>query len=293
MNTNHSKAHDLFLLLLNLSQLSDRDLVLRLFVQSIAGLWPKFSFGYAESRPANPDLAVEIATVRICRLEELDQLASLVEQLRGGDMRPGPAAPALSGSSGSGPGAGAAQSVAPASEPAAPEKKTPHADNRAAAAPPDASAKRPLTAASADQIWKQALDELGDMTADFASYYDHVAISAPHSLVVHFREGYTLQKESCARPDRKAQLEQAVAQIVGHPVRIDLAVIPETQPQAAAPAPSMFQLMREKEAHPLVRQAVELFDAEVIRVDVPRAARSEQTSADASPTKKEGPDAHV
>lgn len=244
-----------------------------------------------------PRTLLEIATVRICRLEELDQLASLVEQLRGGDMRPGPATPASSGSSGSGRGAGAgpdtARNVASRSEPAAPEKKTPEADNRADTAPPATSVKRPLTAASADQIWKQALDELGDMTADFASLYDHVAISAPHSLVVHFREGYTLHKESCARPDRKAQLEQAVSRIVGHPVRIDLAVIPETQPQAQAPAPSKFQLMREKESHPLVRQAVELFDAEVIRVDVPRAARSKQTSADASPTKKEGPDAHV
>ncbi len=67
------------------------------------------------------------------------------------------------------------------------------------------------------------------MTADFASYYDHVAISAPDSLVVHFREGYTLQKESCERPDRKAQLEQTMARIVGHPVRIDIAVMPEAQ----------------------------------------------------------------
>ncbi len=64
-------------------------------------------------------------------------------------------------------------------------------------------------------IWKQVLEQLGDMTADFASYYDHVAISAPDSLVVHFREGYTLQKESCEQPDRKAQLEQTMARIVG------------------------------------------------------------------------------
>ncbi len=37
----------------------------------------------------------------------------------------------------------------------------------------------------------------------------------------------------------------------------------------------MFQLMREKESHPFVRQAVELFDAEVIKVDVPRNPRAD------------------
>ena len=110
------------------------------------------------------------------------------------------------------------------------------------------------------------------MTADFASYYDHVAISAPDSLVVHFREGYTLQKESCEQPDRKAQLERTMARIVGRPVRIDIAVMPDGNRRPAAPAPTMFQLMREKEiVIRWVRQAVELFDAEVIRVDVPRA----------------------
>jgi hypothetical protein len=41
----------------------------------------------------------------------------------------------------------------------------------------------------------------------------------------------------------------------------------------------MFQLMREKESHPWVRQAVELFGAEVIRVDVPRSAAGEVRAA--------------
>ena len=128
------------------------------------------------------------------------------------------------------------------------------------------------------------------MTADFASYYDHVAISAPDSLVVHFGKGYTLQKESCERPDRKAQLEQTMARIVGHPVRIEIVVIPEAQQASIVPAPSMFQLMREKETHPLVRQAVELFDAEVIRVDLPRSSTGETAPAGARISTTEGAD---
>ncbi|MBM4092579.1 MAG: hypothetical protein FJ276_24650 [Planctomycetes bacterium] len=108
------------------------------------------------------------------------------------------------------------------------------------------------------------------MTADFATYYERIAISAPDSLVVFFREQYTWQKTSCERPDRKAMLEKTLAEIVGRPIRISLAIIPESEPQTPTPARSLFQLMRERESHPLVKQASELFGAEVLRVDVPR-----------------------
>jgi hypothetical protein len=40
----------------------------------------------------------------------------------------------------------------------------------------------------------------------------------------------------------------------------------------APPTPTMFQLKREKEANPFVRQALDLFDAEVVRVELPRSA---------------------
>jgi hypothetical protein len=146
----------------------------------------------------------------------------------------------------------------------------------------------PLTHESAEPIWKQVLEELGDMTADFASYYDHVAISAPDSLVVHFPEAYTLQKESCEQPDRKAQLERAMARIVGRPIRISIAMIPNAKQSSTAPAPTMFQLMREKESHPWVRQAVELFGAEVIRVDVPRTSAGEVRAAGVETTTEGG-----
>ena len=52
----------------------------------------------------------------------------------------------------------------------------------------------------------------------------------------------------------------------------------------------MFQLMREKESHPLVRQAVELFDAEVIRVDLPRATGSEAPAGRSRTTTTESAD---
>ncbi len=260
-----------------------------------------------------PRTLLEIAIVRICNLENLDQLATLIAQIQDG-TNPTPAAtsPPAPRAAPSNPAAAQATPPAPAataekkkaapvaSPVAAPEnrppsatapERDPSASNPAASNPaasnPAASnssasnstAQQELTAETAEAIWKQALDQIGDMTSDFASYYDHVAISAPNSLVVHFREAYTLQKESCEQPERKAQLEKTMGHIAGQRIRIDLAVIPEPKRKQAAPAaPSMFQMMREKENHPFVRQAVDLFDAEVIKVDVPRSRRSSEPS---------------
>ncbi|MHB8970628.1 MAG: DNA polymerase III subunit gamma/tau [Pirellulaceae bacterium] len=221
-----------------------------------------------------PRMLLEIAVVRICHLENLDQLAGLIEQLRSGELGAPSATRGVVA-----PGA-ASRSAAPGPLPTPPpEKKTTDVENPLQNRPPKAVSRVSWTLESVDEVWKQVLEELGDMTADFASYYDHLAISAPDSLVVHFREGYTLQKESCERPDRKAQLEQAMARALGRPVRIDMAVMPDAKQASIAPAPTMFQLMREKEAHPWVRQAVELFGAEVIRVDVPRTAAGEVRAA--------------
>ncbi len=215
-----------------------------------------------------PRTLLEIAVVRICHLENLDQLSELIRQLETGH------APALAPST---PSAAASPTRPPASSlpgPSnAPEKKTTEVVTSSFEGHGEGPVGCDLTSHSAEQIWKQVLDQLGDMTADFASYYERIAISAPDSLVVYFREGYTLQKEACEQPERKTQLEKTMSRLVGRPVRIDMALIAEPrQPQRVA-APSLFQLMREKENHPFVRQAVDLFDAEIVKVDVPRPSR--------------------
>ncbi|MCU0960321.1 MAG: DNA polymerase III subunit gamma/tau [Pirellulaceae bacterium] len=243
-----------------------REAAARFGVQSILAAFEILDQAVVRMRQSTqPRTLLEIAVIRICHLDDLDDLARLIEQLR----HP-PGLVATGPTSGGAPRTGEPVSRASSSSGSGPEKKTTGGGNSGlsrAAGPGEPVALCPATA---DQIWKQAIAELNDMTADFASYFDHIATSAPESLVVHFRAAYTLQKESCQRPDRKAQLEQAVARIVGHPVCVEFALIPEAAPAVVAPPPSMFQLMREKAQHPLVRQAVELFDAEVTRVDMPR-----------------------
>jgi hypothetical protein len=66
-----------------------------------------------------------------------------------------------------------------------------------------------------------------------------------------------------------------MSRLTGANVRIDFEVLPgEAKPADKRPAPiSKRQLMREAERHPLVRQAIEMFDAEVVDLETgPRSA---------------------
>jgi len=200
---------------------------------------------------------LEIALVRICQLESLDELASIVAQLRSG-VAPAPARPA-------------AGSPAPSPAPAA-EKKTEKIPD---ISPPGAVQNPPavqFTSESANSIWQQAIAKIEDMTADYAGFCDRIAISAPNRLVASFKSSYTLQKESCEKPERKARIEQALLQVTGQRIHVDFEVRREESSGASRqqPQPSLRQRMRDFEKHPLVKQAIDMFEAEITRLEEPR-----------------------
>jgi DNA polymerase-3 subunit gamma/tau len=232
---------------------------------------------------------VEIALVRICKLEELDQLPALVAQLRdgapvsaAGPRTPAPvrpAAPAVSHPRGP-------EAMSPPS-PSAPEQKKTTELSPVAERPSDstAAAEKPATAAvdegpaieqkEALQAWRQTLAELGDMTSDCAAKFDSLAISGPNRLVVRFKKAYITAKEFCERPERRSRLELVMSRLTGRTVRIDFALSADepqrtaTQQVAPRPQASRRQRQAELQRHPLVRQAVEMFDAEIVNVVEP------------------------
>ena len=119
------------------------------------------------------------------------------------------------------------------------------------------------------------------MTGDCASKYDSIAILGPNRLVVRFRKDYTTAKEFCERPERRSRLEQTMSRITGRTVRIDFELaVDELQSgasqQVAARQPvSPRQRQFEVRRNPLVRQAIELFDAEVVTVVDPPPREAE------------------
>jgi len=247
---------------------------------------------------------VEVALVRICKLEDLDALPGLIAQLRDGAPAavgpspprprresppvaraalpaavPAPAAPppaipaavsdpAFSDTavaavpvSAAAPPAVAPPQVVPAAAPSS----APVAAGRTVAAPESVA---DLTPAAAEEAWRQTLAEISGLKAQLAGDYVSLAMSAPSQLVVTLRAAYN--KEYCDRGDVKRELEQGFARHVGRTMRIEFTVAPQAEASRTEkrPAPvSRQQRMRELTQHPLVQEAVRLFDAEVIGVD--------------------------
>jgi hypothetical protein len=122
------------------------------------------------------------------------------------------------------------------------------------------------------------------MTSDFASKAESVAISGPNRLVARFRKAYNQAVTFCERPERKARLEEALARIAGQPLRIEFTLLPDeptTVAQPARPVPTQAnrrKRMREVERNPMIRQAIELFDAEVVDVIEPARPEGDEES---------------
>ncbi len=215
---------------------------------------------------------LEVALVQIASLDELDDLAILVQQLKSGNIPASTPAGARTGLPAKRPMATSAVQLRKTNEPT--QKKT---EKPVAPTPidqPEALNFSKLDAASAESVWKQALTQIEDMTADYGSFYDHVAISAPNHLVVSFKARYTLQKESLERPERRATVERALAQVTGKPVQVLFELVPgeASAQEESKPVVSLRQLRRDIEKNSMVHAAIELFDAEIDRIDRPRTS---------------------
>lgn len=214
-------------------------------------------------------ILAELALVRICHLEELEEVSALIGQLRGlggGDLPA--AAPGGSRSIERAPAAAAPSAAA--------KKKEDVTSPEAATAPPIPGETRPaipLTEDNAPALWSQAIASLTGFAAEYAKHFEHIAISAPNHLAIYFRPGYTLAKSVCERPEQLAKFEQAMAAVTGQTVRIEFRERePEQQrSEPAAPARTVLphQRMMQVSQHPMVRLASELFGAHVARVEEP------------------------
>jgi DNA polymerase-3 subunit gamma/tau len=233
---------------------------------------------------------VEMALIRICRLEDLEQLASLAAQLRqlpgGGSARPATPISAAK------PPELRPSLERPSREP--PLRSEPEAQKKnevvpeTRGSPPLKQAEQPpLELSAARAAWTQALAALadsGDMAADLGKLATDIAISGPNTLAALFPQQYTYQRTACERPDRKSRLEEAVSAAAGRAVRLEFK-LGGSPPQKEAERPvsqaptlvQKAQRRREMERHPLVRQAMELFEADVEHVSEP--IRSEEPVA--------------
>jgi DNA polymerase-3 subunit gamma/tau len=200
---------------------------------------------------------VEMALVRLGRLENLVALPYLVRMLQ---QQRGAAGPSSSPSA-----------VAP---PEGVKKKllTPAPEN-------DAAAQRPLTAENVREIWGQTVAALPGMLARLLERGGIPAISAPNGLVLRFPVEYNMAKEHCQEPSCVAQVEAALRERTGQPWVLQIESLNGATNGVAAPAPNGHgssppaavaprrNAREEVEKLPLVKRAVDVLGAAVQRLD--------------------------
>jgi len=237
----------------------------------------------------------EAAVIRICQLDDLESLGSLIATLKEGGVpaksappatrqaapqkktaeRPVESAPApdtipIRPANGPAPAAVGETPVpaAPTPEPNPPEAET---DEKTSVEAP----KLVITEKNAQSVWKKIVEELPGLVGDYARQGHAVAISGPNRLVVDFFSTYNSAVEALRRPRSQEVLEKAFREICGESYAVDFRVLEApnagrnadshmTPERSAQEGRLKARLLAEQE--PFVQKAMDLFDAEVTGV---------------------------
>ena len=120
-------------------------------------------------------------------------------------------------------------------------------------------------------LWQEALGQLSEMLAEFASRAEELILEAPDRLAAQFAAKYNSCKLFCERPDQQREIESALTTVFGRPMKVDFKVKADEPPavpvERVSPAVMERRRMAEKSAHPVVRRAAELFQAQITRIE--------------------------
>jgi DNA polymerase-3 subunit gamma/tau len=258
-------------------------------------------------RSVHGRVLLEAALIQICSLPDLQRLADLAaaasprEKKKVASLARSAATPAVHAagsdsptvlSSADAPGRSTAIGSPPAtpsptpSRPAAPRPATVAAVDSASessssveglsavAVMTEPAAPMEWTPAHANRLWRDVLARLESMTETFARVVDHVEIVGDNRLRLVFPGDARLALQRCQLPEHQTALVDVISRLAGKPIKLDFAAGPKTEAPQSEPAlvnrPSRQQRMREIESNPLIQSCVELFDAEIVRIDKPK-----------------------
>jgi DNA polymerase-3 subunit gamma/tau len=252
-------------------------------------------------------ILAELAIVRICHLEDLEELSNLIIQLqtdqlpspktseqgvgskeRAASLAPARPSASLSQSSASSMPSSAKKKYELTSDaPAARPTSTPSFTSRAIPTiatsesgeldesneedTASADAEFVLDAVNVGETWRRAIEKIPGITGDYAKRFNRLEISGINRVTVFFAPEHAFCKAACQRPEQLQRLEQAMKEVSGQVVRLEFKVL-DASPQAASaealtPVMSPHQRLMEAANHPLVRRASELFGAQPTMVE--------------------------
>ncbi|MBY0524180.1 MAG: DNA polymerase III subunit gamma/tau [Gemmataceae bacterium] len=200
---------------------------------------------------------VEMALVRLGRLDDLVSLSQLIE-MASGERKAAP-----SSRSEARPAAPVVRSATQVTRPAPP------------VAAPEPTLSKQLTEESLARVWSDVLSQIPPMMRSELEKAGFPAISGPNTLVLRFALEYNHQREHCSDPKRMERVESTLRTITGHAwtLRIESAGGDGADRQPAPVEESDSSQSRSRRQRdealkePLVQRAIDVLGAQIVRVD--------------------------
>ncbi len=210
----------------------------------------------------------EMAIVRVCHLDNLDELASLIGEMKN-TTEAAPAAAVKKNVVASAPPPKRVNQATTSNPKAVPHEPAKSPSSPAETPTIESAVTASSTTLSTDNvsaIWKQALDSLSGMIADHAAEAEQVSIDSTGRLVLSFSQSF--HRDICERPSNRSRLEEALRCACGQAP--PLVFNTHTRVDAAHPRATPRQRRRQQQAEvaaqPFVRKAMELFDGDPSRL---------------------------
>jgi len=234
-------------------------------------------------------ILMEMALVRLSRLEDLVSLSQITQWLNPADARVPSRVPV--------PPQNADRGSRSTREEAKLNKEVRESKNELGLTKPDDGALvkngatigdtaneaiKELTETSLDPIWREVLGQMGPMLAGNLNKAESVAISGPKTLVLRFSPRYNHERDYCQESTRMARIQEAVQKITGQAWNIRVEGLGSlTTPAAISvkePPVSNYRRQRaEAGQEPLVKRAIDQLAAQIVHVDDGFGASRQET----------------
>ena len=208
-----------------------------------------------------PRIMVEFGLIRLSRLANLIPVQQILQQLQSGGI----------------PTVGQTPNQQQAASPEGLKKKLIN-ESGGIILPQSEQPEVRLSSENIPSIWPQVIELTGPMLGNELKKAGTPAISGPNALVIEFSRQYNQALEYCSDPARILRIQNALGKITGQSwvVRVASKVVTnpeelvEETPAVVEPVVSKPKVNPKDaaEKEPLVQRALEIFNAQIVRVDV-------------------------
>ena len=140
--------------------------------------------------------------------------------------------------------------------------------------PPEPTQSIPWKPENVEKIWRVVIDQLESMTESLARMVERVEHAGPNRAKLHLSPDASLAKRRLDSTEHREAIMSSLKQLTGDTIHFDVILqrssTQKIEPKPSVSKPSRMQRMREIENHQLIKDCLEVFDAEIVGIDKPR-----------------------